>query len=254
MELQDKVIIVTGSGRGIGQATAALCAQYGAKVVVSDIKEDWGRETVSIITKAGGTASFKAADVTKEKDVENLVKYCVDTYGRLDGFVNNAANIVVGSVDVITDKEWHSVLGVILDGTFYGCKHAILQFKKQKGGGSIVNMGSISGVVGMPEQAVYCAAKGGVLQLTKQIAVDYAKDNIRCNTVGPGSVKGDFLEVYLNNQSNPDKALDVILGNHPIARLADPKEISETITFLLSDRASFVTGANLQVDGGYSAV
>lgn len=254
MDLIDKVIVITGSGRGIGQATAALCAEQGAKVVVSDIQESWGKETVDLIEKAGGKATFKFADVSKEQDVENLIKFAVDTYGKLDGFVNNAATIVVKSVDSITDEEWHRVLSVILDGTFYGCKHSIRQFKKQKGGGSVVNMGSISSVVGLPEQAVYCAAKGGVFQLTRQIAIDYAKENIRCNTVGPGSVKGEFLDIYLNNQANPDTARDVIIANHPIARLAEPREISEAIVFLLSDRSSFVTGANLQVDGGYSAI
>lgn len=254
MELKDKVIVITGSGRGLGQATSILCAENGAKVVVSDIKEEWGKETVRLIEKAGGTASFKFADVSKEQDVENLVQYAVDTYGKLDGFVNNAANIVVKRADQLSSDEWHGVLGVILDGTFYGSKHAIRQFKKQKSGGSIVNMASISAVVGLPEQAVYCAAKGGVFQLTRQMAIDYAKENIRCNTIGPGSIKGEFLDVYLDNQSNPDTARDVIIGNHPIARLAEPREVSEAIVFLLSDRASFITGSNLQVDGGYTAI
>jgi NAD(P)-dependent dehydrogenase (short-subunit alcohol dehydrogenase family) len=181
-----------------------------------------------------------------------MIKFAVDKYGKLDGIVNNAATIVVKKVAELTAEEWDLVIRVNLTGVFYGCKHAILQFKKQGGGGSIVNLGSISAVVGMPEQPVYCASKGGVFQLTRQIAIDYAKENIRCNTIGPGSVEGEFLDIYLDNQSNPTTARDVIVGNHPIARLASPFEIAETIMFMLSDRSSFVTGANLQVDGGYS--
>lgn len=254
MDMQDKVVVITGAGRGIGEATAILCARNGAKVVVADIQDDWGKAAVEKITAEGGEAVFYHVDVSDDKQVEAMVAFAVEKYGKLDGIVNNAATIVVKKAGDITADEWKHVLSVNLDGVFYGCKYAINQFQKQGTGGSIVNIGSISAVVGLPEQAVYCASKGGVFQLTRQIAVDYAKEGIRCNTIGPGSVKGDFLDIYLNNQSNPDEARDVIIGNHPIARLADPFEIADPIMFLLSDRSSFITGANLQADGGYSAI
>ena len=252
MDLPNKVIVVTGAGRGIGAATAELCAKNGAKVVLSDINDEWGNKATSKLLAQGLDVSYFHADVSKEAEVAAMIKFAVDKYGKLDGIVNNAATIVVKKVAELTAEEWDLVIRVNLTGVFYGCKHAILQFKKQGGGGSIVNLGSISAVVGMPEQPVYCASKGGVFQLTRQIAIDYAKENIRCNTIGPGSVEGEFLDIYLDNQSNPTTARDVIVGNHPIARLASPFEIAETIMFMLSDRSSFVTGANLQVDGGYS--
>lgn len=251
MDLPNKVIIITGAGRGIGAAAAELCAKNGAKVVVSDINDDWGNKVVAKLHAQDLEVSYLHADVSKEADVEALVKFAVDKYGKLDGIVNNAATIVVKKVAEITAEEWDSVIRVNLTGVFYGCKHAIRQFLKQ-GGGSIVNIGSISAVVGMPEQPVYCASKGGVFQLTRQIAIDYAKENIRCNTIGPGSVEGEFLDIYLDNQSDPTTARDIIIAGHPIARLANPFEIAEAIMFMLSDRSSFVTGANLQVDGGYS--
>ena len=252
MDLPNKVIVITGAGRGIGAATAELCAKNGAKVVLSDINDEWGNKATSKLLAQGLDVSYFHADVSKEADVAAMIKFAVDKYGKLDGIVNNAATIVVKKVAELTAEEWDLVIRVNLTGVFYGCKHAILQFKKQGGGGSIVNIGSISAVVGMPEQPGYCASKGGVFQLTRQIAIDYAKENIRCNTIGPGSVEGEFLDIYLDNQSNPTTARDVIVGNHPIARLASPFEIAETIMFMLSDRSSFVTGANLQVDGGYS--
>lgn len=254
MDLQDKVIVITGSGRGIGATAAEHAARHGAKVVVADIRADWGEDVAQKIKGQGHEASFKAVDVGDESSVEELVKFAVDTYGRLDGIVNNAATIVVKKAGDITAEEWDRVIRVNLTGVFYGCKHAIRQFEKQGGGGAIVNIGSISAVVGLPEQAVYCASKGGVFQLTRQIAIDYATENIRCNTVGPGSVKGEFVQIYLDSQSDPEVAEERILGAHPIGRMADPVEIADTIVFLLSDRASFVTGANLQVDGGYSAI
>ena len=182
-----------------------------------------------------------------------MVKFTVDTYGKLNGIVNNAATIVVKKVADITAEEWDRVMGVNTTGVFYGCKHAILQFQKQDNGGSIVNIGSISAVVGLPEQTVYCASKGAVFQLTRQIALDYAKENIRCNTVGPGSVEGEFVRIYLDGQADPSTAEEEIVSAHPIGRMADPFEIAEVIVFLLSDRASYMTGANLQADGGYSA-
>lgn len=254
MDLQDKVVIITGGGRGIGASTAELCARHGAKVVVADIRSDWGNGVVEKIRKAGGEASFFEVDVSKEPSVEAMVKFAVDTYGKLNGIVNNAATIVVKKVADITAEEWEKVISVNLTGVFYGCKHAIRQFQAQGGGGSIVNIGSISAVVGLPEQAVYCASKGGVFQLTRQIAIDYAKENIRCNTIGPGSVAGEFVQIYLDSQSDSAQAEQRILDAHPIGRMADPLEIAEPIMFLLSDKSSFVTGANLQADGGYSAI
>lgn len=254
MDLQDKVIVITGAGRGIGAATAELCAKNGAKVVVADIKDDWGHSVVDKILSQGNQASYLHTDVSKEEDVAALVKFAVDTYGKLDGIVNNAATIVVKKVADITAEEWDRVIRVNLTGVFYGCKHAVRQFEKQNSGGSIVNLGSISAVVGLPEQTVYCASKGGVFQLTRQVAIDYAKENIRCNSIGPGSVDGEFLQIYLDGQADPTVAREKILAGHPIARLASPFEIAEAIMFLLSERSSFVTGANLQADGGYSAI
>lgn len=254
MELQDKVIVITGAGRGIGAAAAELCTRYGAKVVVADIKADWGESTVKKIRDAGGEATFYQVDVTKEEAVAGMVKFAVDTYGKLNGIVNNAATIVVKKAADITAEEWDRVMSVNTTGVFYGCKHAIRQFQKQGSGGSIVNIGSISAVVGLPEQTVYCASKGAVFQLSRQIAIDYATENIRCNTIGPGSVDGEFVRIYLEGQADPAIAEERIVAAHPIGRMASPFEIAEVIVFLLSDRASFVTGANLQADGGYSAI
>lgn len=254
MDLQDKVIIITGSGRGLGAATAELCAQQGARVVVSDINAAWGIKVAGKLQDQGHEAAFFEADVTGEASVAALVDFAVNSYGRLDGFVNNAAVMVVGRVADISSEDWQQVIGVNLTGVFYGCKHAIRQFQIQGSGGSIVNIGSISAVVGLPEQPGYCASKGGVFQLTRQIAIDYAAENIRCNTVGPGSIDGEFVWEYIDGQADPAQAEKRLVGSHPMGRMAKPGEIAEAIVFLLSDRAAFVTGANLQVDGGYSAI
>jgi len=254
MELQDKVVVITGAGRGIGAAAAELCAQNGAKVVVADINDEWGKQVVDGIKKQGFEASFLHVDVSKESQVEAMIKFAVDTYGKLDGIVNNAATIVVKKVTEITAEEWDRVISVNLTGVFYGCKHAIRQFEKQGKGGSIVNIGSISAVVGLYEQPVYCASKGGIFQLSRQLAVEYAKKNIRCNVISPGSVEGEFVQIYLDGQVDPQAARERQYASHPMGRFATPQEIGNPIMFMLSDRSAFVTGANLMVDGGYSAI
>jgi NAD(P)-dependent dehydrogenase (short-subunit alcohol dehydrogenase family) len=254
MDLKDKVIIITGSGRGIGAAAAELCAQNGAKVVICDINDEWGRKVTDKICDQGLDASYFHVDVSKESEVEALVQFAVEKYGKLDGIVNNAATIVVKRITEVTAEEWNRVIGVNLTGVFYGCKHAIRQFEKQGTGGSIVNIGSISAVVGLYEQPVYCASKGGIFQLSRQIAVEYAKKNIRCNVIGPGSVDGEFVQIYLDGQVDPKAAAERQMASHPMGRFATPREVAETIMFMLSDRSTFVTGANLMVDGGYSAI
>ena len=254
MDMENKVIIITGGGRGIGAATAELCAKNGAKVVLAELNDEWGKSVEAKLQGMGLTADYVHCDVSKEADVEAVVKYAVDKFGKLDGIFNNAATIVVKPVADLTAEEWNKVIGVNLTGVFFGCKHAIRQFKKQGTGGSIVNMGSISAVVGLYEQPVYCASKGGVFQLTRQIAVEYAKDAIRCNTIGPGSVDGEFVQIYLDGQADPAEAARRQMASHPMGRFATPLEIAETVMFMLSDRSTFVTGANLMVDGGYSAI
>jgi NAD(P)-dependent dehydrogenase (short-subunit alcohol dehydrogenase family) len=254
MELENKVIVITGAGRGIGATAAEMCAQNGAKVVAADINAEWGEKVVEKITQQGGDATFFKVDVSQENQVEAMVQFAVEKYGKLDGIVNNAATIVVKPVTEVTAEEWNRVISVNLTGVFYGCKHAIRQFEKQGSGGSIVNIGSISAVVGLYEQPAYCASKGGVFQLTRQIAVEYAKKNIRCNTIGPGSVEGEFVQIYLDGQVDPKAARERQYASHPMGRFATPQEIGNAIMFMLSDRSTFVTGANLMVDGGYSAI
>jgi NAD(P)-dependent dehydrogenase (short-subunit alcohol dehydrogenase family) len=253
MDLEGKVIIITGAGRGLGATTAEVCAREGAKVVLTDIVEEWGEKAVESITRKGGDAAFMKVDVTDPAQVERMIRFTVDRYGKLDGIVNNAATIVVKKAGDQTPEDWKKVIDVNLNGVFYGCKYAINQFERQNSPGSIVNIGSISAVVGMPEQPGYCAAKGGVLQLTRQIAIDYAKQGIRCNTVGPGSIEGEFVRVYIDGQADPVAAEKRLFGSHPMGRIADPVEVANAIVYFLSDKSTFTTGANLQVDGGYSA-
>lgn len=251
--LEQKVIIVTGGGRGIGAAASKLLASEGAKVVLADLNAEGGNKVVSEIKGRGGEALFSETNVTDEAQMEALISTTVAAFGRLDGIVNNAATIAVAKVEDLSVEEWDRVMLVNGRGVFLGCKHAVRQFKNQGGGGAIVNIGSISAVMGLAEQPVYCASKGAVFQLTRQIAMEYAHENIRCNTVGPGSVDGEFFQIYLDGQGDADAALQAVLAAHPIGRIAQPEEIAEAIAFLVSDRSSFVTGANLQVDGGYSA-
>jgi NAD(P)-dependent dehydrogenase (short-subunit alcohol dehydrogenase family) len=248
MSLNDKVAIVTGAGSGIGREIAYKFAEGGAKVLVSDIDEDGGRQTVRTITSAGGNAAFFRADTASPGDHEALVAEAVKHFGALHLAVNNAGiggpSATVGEYPI---DGWDRVIAVNLSGVFYGMRHQIPAIK-QAGGGAIVNMASILGQVGFRNAAAYVAAKHGVVGLTKSAALEHAPDKIRINAVGPGFIRTPLIEKHMDAE-----ALHALEGMHPLGRIGEPAEVAELTLWLCSDKASFVTGSYYAVDGGYLA-
>jgi len=246
--LKDKVAIITGSGSGIGRATAILFANEGAKVVVSDINEEHGIAVVTEINMAGGQAFFIKADTSKAEENLNLVNQTVVKYGALHIAVNNAG--IGGPLSTLTDYPidgWQKVIETNLSGVFYGLKYQIPAMLKS-GGGSIINVASILGAVGTKFSPAYVAAKHGVVGLTKAAALENAEQKIRVNSIGPAYIKTPMVMTALD-----EPTLNVIKGMHPIGRLGESEEIAELILWLGSDKSSFVTGSYYPIDGGYLA-
>jgi NAD(P)-dependent dehydrogenase (short-subunit alcohol dehydrogenase family) len=247
--LESKVAIITGAASGIGEATARLFASEGAKVVVSDISEEKGTKVVDEIKKSGGEAFFVKSDASKAADHERLVKETVKKYGKLDIAVNNAG---IGGASAPTGEypvdSWQKVIDINLTGVFYGMKYQLPEMVKA-GSGSVINIASILGQVGFENSAAYVASKHGVVGLTKASALEYAKKQVRVNSVGPG-----FIYTGLVNEETMGKeALKALEQKHAVGRLGNAQEVAELILFLASDKASFITGAYYPVDGGYLA-
>lgn len=249
MKLQGKVAIITGSASGIGRATAMKFASEGASVVVADINRKGGDEVVNAIRQAGGEAAFVSADVSLAADCQGMVSAAVEAYGGLDILHNNAAFIVYRRPLLeTTEEEWDRTMAVTLKGVFLACK-AALPAMIARGGGVIINTSSVAGIVGVPAFAAYCAAKGGVVQLTRSIACDYGHLSIRANVICPGIIETPGTTEYLADPKWREGQLRQSL----IKRIGVPDDVANAALFLASDDSSFMTGAILAVDAGKTA-
>lgn len=246
MRLKDKVMVVTGGGSGIGQAAALLCAREGARVVIMDIAEAGGVETEKALKEQGTQGFFLRADVTKAEDWQRTLDAVVGRYGRLDVLFSNAGSNLAKPVTDFTEEEWDGLVDLNLKGVFLGAKHAI-PLMLRAGGGSIINTASSFGLIAFPKMPAYCASKGGVIALTRQLALDYARQNIRVNCICPGPTLTPRIKRYLDGGM---ARADEILSGVPMGRFAQPEEIAATVLFLASAEASYVTGSALVVDGG----
>jgi NAD(P)-dependent dehydrogenase (short-subunit alcohol dehydrogenase family) len=248
-DFKGKVALVTGAASGIGRESALAFARAGAKVVVADWTVDAGEETVKMIKDKGGEATFVKVDVSKSADVKAMVEKAVATYGRLD-FAHNNAGIegAMGMCQECTEENWDRTIAINLTGVFLSCKYEIPYLLKQ--GGAIVNTASVAGLVGFPGLPAYCASKGGVVQLTKTLALELATQNVRVNAVCPGVIKTPMIDRLTGDDP---AALKTFTDMEPVGRLGLPSEIADAVVYLCSDQASFVSGVPVPVDGAVIA-
>jgi NAD(P)-dependent dehydrogenase (short-subunit alcohol dehydrogenase family) len=247
--LEGRCGLVTGSAGGIGRATAIALAREGASVVVNDLasRTQDGEETVRLVSDAGGTARFVAADVAVEEESERLVALTVEAYGRLDFAHNNAGIELQETVVGTTVEQWDAIMSVNVKGVWLGVKHQMLRMVQQGGGGAIVNTASLAGLMAVPSLAAYIASKHAVVGLTKAAAIEGAPHDIRVNCVCPAAIRTAMIDIL------PEERQLELMAPQAIKRIGEPREVAEAVAWLCSDRASFVTGVAMPVDAGAMA-
>lgn len=249
-ELSGKVAVITGAASGIGRASAELFAREGACVLAADITDDAGMAVADAISASGGTCSYIHADTGREADIEAMIHAALGRYGRLDVLFNNAG--IEGEQGATVDADvdnWDRVMNINLKGVFLGMKHGI-KAMLQSGGGAVINNASVAGLVGFPNIPAYCAAKGGVVQLTRAAALEYATQNVRVNCLCPGVIDTPMVQRFTGGTAEGASAM---VAMEPVGRLGRAEEVAQLALYLASDRSSFVTGAVIPVDGGFVA-
>jgi len=251
--VEGKVALVTGASLGLGRAAAVMLAREGARVVLSDLKAEEGGQVAEEIVASGGEAMFLRQDVSNEEDWRRVMASVAFRFGPLDVLVNNAGVALSASIEDTSLEQWRWLMGINLDGVFLGTRYAIAAMKDR--GGSIINLSSIEGLIGDPNLAAYNASKGGVRLLTKSAALHCAKAGykIRVNSIHPGYIRTPMVEGYVAAQADANAAEAAIAALHPLGHLGEPNDIAYGVLYLASDESKFVTGAELVIDGGYTA-
>ena len=249
-----KIAIVSGAAAGIGRATALRLAEEGAKICLGDIDRTGAESCAADIRARGGEAFPLALDVAEEADWRRIINATVEHFGGLDILVNNAGIAFAAGLEETTTEQWRRIMAVNVDSVFFGCKFA-LPAMRESGGGAIVNISSILGLVGSPVQAAYSATKGAVRLFTKGVALECAEAgwNIRVNSVHPAYIRTPMVERYAETWGSLKKGLEALGDLHPIGRVGEAEEVANAVLYLASDEAKFVTGAELLIDGGYTA-
>lgn len=245
--LKNKVAIVTGAGSGIGRAIAKEFVNEGAKVIVADYNEETAKETVELIKNRRGGAVVSKTDVSQPDQIQAMVKLAVDTFGGLDILVNNAGVALMADLANTTDEIWQKTIDVDLKGVFLGTKIAVPEIEK-RGKGKIINMASIAGKIGFPGITAYCAAKGGVVNMTREIALDLASKKINVNAIAPGVIKTNMTADILKDE----KMAQGMLAQTPLGRFGEPEDIAHLAVYLASDESDFMTGQTISIDGGWT--
>ena len=249
MRLEGKIALISGGSRGQGAVEARLFAQEGAKVVIGDILDAEGQRIEAEINETGGECVYVHLDVTSEEDWRNAIGQAVSRFGKLDILVNNAGIYPPASIEDTTEELWDRIMDINGKGVFLGTKLAIPEMRKA-GGGSIINISSVAGLRASAEAAAYSASKGAVRLLTKSTAIQYAGDNIRCNSVHPGVIETDMtLPNLLRDEDARQRSADRV----PLGRIGQPEDVAWGVLFLASDESSFMTGSELVIDGGRTA-
>lgn len=250
---QDKTVVITGAGSGIGRATAKRFAEEGSTVVVTDIDVEAGEETVSRLDDEDGSAEFHELDVRNYDAFESTIEAVVEDHGSVDVLFNNAGINQFSTLEATSIEDRDAMLDVNVNGVWNGCR-AVLPAMKDQGGGAIINMSSVYGYLGYPTETTYCLTKGAVLNFTRALATEAGPEGIRVNAVAPGFIDTDMPMEFIEQQENPEEVIEETEEMHALRRWGQPREVANAVYFLASDEASFITGEYVAVAGGYDVM